>query len=90
MRDTYGPAQWDAVAAEARLGFSENFEAMLGYYESDLTGAVIDRGRAAGSLDRPRESILEDLGTYLVSVTRMLEAAAAAVAVWRGDVSSIS
>jgi hypothetical protein len=63
LRDTYGPAQWDTVAQQARLGFS-GFEAMLSY-EADLTERVIDG--AGQVLNRPRDSILEDLGTYLVS-----------------------
>lgn len=63
LRDTYGPGQWEAVAQRARLGFS-GFEAMLSY-EADVTERVIVA--ACQVLDRPRESILEDLGTYLVS-----------------------
>ena len=63
LRDTYGPALWAGVAADAGLGF-ENFEAMLGY-DDGLTGAVIDA--AALRLGRPREAVLEDLGTFLVS-----------------------
>jgi hypothetical protein len=63
LRDTYGPAQWDAVALKARLGFS-GFEAMLSY-DADLTERVIEA--ACQVLNRPRDSILEDLGTYLVS-----------------------
>lgn len=63
LRDTYGPALWADVAREARLGF-DSFEAML-TYEARLTDAVI--AAAARCLDRPRETVLEDLGTYLVS-----------------------
>ena len=63
LRDSYGPAQWDAVALRARLGFS-GFEAMLSY-DADVTERVI--AAACQVLDRPRDSMLEDLGTYLVS-----------------------
>ena len=63
LRDTYGSAVWDAVAREAQLGFS-GFEAML-TYDSGLTERVITA--ACTVLGRSRESILEDLGTYLVS-----------------------
>ncbi len=63
MRDTYGPSAWAAVAQNARLGF-DSFEAML-TYDAALTDAVINA--AAHHLDRPRETVLEDLGTYLVS-----------------------
>lgn len=63
LRDTYGQPLWLRVAQDARLGF-ENFEAMLAYDDA-LTEAVLNAATAA--LDRPREALLEDLGTYLVS-----------------------
>ena len=63
LRDTYGPLVWGIIARDADLGF-DSFEAML-TYDAALTDAVIDA--AAHHLDRPRESVLEDLGTYLVS-----------------------
>jgi len=63
LRDTYGPAVWDDVARAAQLGFT-GFEAML-TYDPAVTDRVIEA--AVRVLDRPRESILEDLGTYLVS-----------------------
>jgi Haem-NO-binding len=63
LRDTYGAATWAAVAQAASLGF-DSFEAML-IYDPALTDAVINA--AAHHLDRPREAVLEDLGTYLVS-----------------------
>lgn len=63
LRDTYGDALWRRVVQDARLGF-DNFEAMLGYDDA-LTDAVLDA--ASHALDRPREGLLEDLGTYLVS-----------------------
>lgn len=63
LRDTYGQSVWVAVARDAGLGF-DSFEAML-TYDAVLTDAVINA--AARLLDRPRETMLDDLGTYLVS-----------------------
>ena len=63
LRDTYGTAVWTAVAGDAALGF-DNFETML-IYDDRLTEQVIDA--AARRLQRSRETVLEDLGTYLVS-----------------------
>lgn len=63
LRDTYGEAVWAEVALRAGLGF-DSFEAMLSYDDA-LTDAVFDA--AAGALRRPRESVQEDLGIYLVS-----------------------
>ncbi len=63
LRDTYGPATWSLVAREARLGF-DSFEPMLSY-DAGLTTAVL--AAACKVLGRPVESVLEDLGTYLVS-----------------------
>lgn len=63
LRDTYGAATWAAVAREAQLGF-DNFETML-MYDLALTDAVIDA--ASRLLGRPRDTVLEDLGIYLVS-----------------------
>jgi hypothetical protein len=63
LRDTYGATAWAAIAAKADIGF-DSFEAML-TYDANLTDAVINA--AALHLDRPRETVLEDLGTYLVS-----------------------
>lgn len=63
LRDTYGQSAWVAIARDACLGF-DSFEAML-TYDPTLTDAVIDA--AARYLDRPRDTVLEDVGTYLVS-----------------------
>ena len=63
LRDSYGPSVWALIARDADLGF-DSFEAML-TYDAVLTDAIIDA--AARQLDRPRETVLEDLGTYLVS-----------------------
>jgi hypothetical protein len=63
LRDTYGDDLWLAVASDAELGF-DSFEAMLSY-DDRLTSRVIDA--AARRLHRSRETVLEDLGTFLVS-----------------------
>lgn len=63
LRDTYGAGLWSAVVKEADLSF-DSFEPML-TYDLHLTDAVIDT--AARLLNRPRETMLEDLGTYLIS-----------------------
>lgn len=62
-RDTHGDAAWGQIARKAGLGF-DSFEAML-IYEDAMTEAVISA--AVEVLQRPREVILEDLGTFLVS-----------------------
>lgn len=63
LRDTYGPAVWRRVAQEAGLGF-ENFEPMLSYDHGQTSAVIVAAGRI---LDRPHETLLEDLGTALVS-----------------------
>ena len=63
VRDTFGQSAWAAIAQDARLGF-DSFEALL-TYDASITEAVI--GAATRRLNRPRDAVLEDLGTYLVS-----------------------
>lgn len=63
IRDSYGRERWIEVAHLADLGFCD-FEAML-HYDDALTGVVLTA--AAQSLGVPRETVLEDMGTYLVS-----------------------
>lgn len=63
IRDTYSQDVWDRIAQAAHLDF-DGFEAML-VYDDAVTFAVLDA--ATGRLGRSRDSILEDLGTYLVS-----------------------
>ena len=63
LRDTYGGTLWARVACTAGFGH-DSFESMLDY-PAPLTDALIDA--AAAELGRPRETVLEDLGTYLVS-----------------------
>lgn len=63
LRDTYGAATWSAVARGSGVGL-DSFEPMLSY-DPGVTSALVDS--AATVLNRPRETVLEDLGTYLVS-----------------------
>lgn len=63
LRDTYGAATWRRIAQEAGLGF-DSFEPML-IYRRAQTIAVIKA--AARILERTPDSLLEDLGTALVS-----------------------
>jgi len=60
---TYGQSCWARAITAADLGFSE-FEAML-IYDRDLTFRLLDA--LCADLNRPRDELLEDLGTYLVS-----------------------
>lgn len=63
VRDTYGQDCWLDIAQMADLS-PPDFEAML-RYEDRLTFDVL---QACGNrLGKPRDELLEDLGTYLVS-----------------------
>lgn len=62
LRDTYGAEAWAAVAASAGLS-RDGFEA-LRPYDDALTDAVL--AAAMARLGRSRDSLLEDLGTWLV------------------------
>lgn len=63
LHDTYGQISWAAISREAGLGF-DTFEPLL-TYDISVTEAVITA--ATQLLDKPRDTLLEDLGTYLVS-----------------------
>ncbi|RVV98811.1 heme NO-binding protein [Mesobaculum littorinae] len=63
VQDTYGADVWDDIARSADLGLV-CFEALL-VYDDDLTEAVLRAG--SKRLDKSREALLEDMGTYLVS-----------------------
>jgi hypothetical protein len=63
VTDSYGEAQWLAVAQRADLEFTE-FEAMW-VYDDALTHRVL--AAASDVLDRPYDELMEDIGTYLVS-----------------------
>mgnify|MGYP000214499287 CR=1 FL=1 len=63
VRDSYGTEAWRAVTRRAGLEMT-SFEAMLAYDDKlteDLLGAI------AAHLEKPRDEVLEDIGTYLVS-----------------------
>jgi hypothetical protein len=66
--DSYGPAAWKAVAREANLAHG-GYEAMLTYVPG-LTATLI--ASAERVLSHPRETILEDLGTYIGSHVNMM------------------
>lgn len=61
--DTYGAADWRSITQRAGLSF-DHFEPLL-FYPRDMTQALI--ASASAWLDRPAETLLEDLGTWLVS-----------------------
>jgi len=63
VRDTYGGASWEAVAREADVPVA-GFEAMF-TYDDDVTDRMLIA--LEDLLARDRDTILEDLGTYLVS-----------------------
>ena len=63
LRDTYGEAVWGDVARDAGLPLA-GFEPML-IYDPALTEAMVRV--ASARLQRPREALFEDIGTYLVS-----------------------
>ncbi len=63
LQETYGANTWAEVAVTANCEHVE-FEAMLTYPDV-ITENLIQS--ATSILRRPRETILEDLGTYLVS-----------------------
>lgn len=67
LSDTYGRGVWCDVASAAGLGF-DTFEPMF-EYDDVLTYAVLDA--AAVRLTKSRDTLLEDLGTYLVSNPRV-------------------
>ena len=63
VTDAYGHDKWLEATQRAELDFVE-FEAMM-VYDDALTPALLDA--IADVLDRPRDEMMEDLGTYLVS-----------------------
>jgi len=69
--DSFGTPVWHDIAQTSGvmqfLG-PDGFEAMQ-LYDDALTDAVL--GAAAATLRRPRDSLLEDLGTYLISNERL-------------------
>lgn len=63
VTDTYGQDTWVEATRRADLE-SVEFEAML-IYDDDITPRLLDS--VALVLERPREEVMEDIGTYLVS-----------------------
>ncbi len=63
LRDSFGAEAWQRIAAAAEVP-AEGFEPMM-QYDDAVTHRLLDA--AAAQLHRTRESLLEDLGTYLVS-----------------------
>ncbi len=63
VRDIFGSEVWEETCSRAELPFF-NFETML-HYGDDVTETVLDTLSAV--LERPRDELLEDFGTYVVS-----------------------
>ncbi|MBL4915881.1 heme NO-binding domain-containing protein [Szabonella alba] len=63
LRDTFGAGRWRDIARESRIGV-ENFEPMLLYPPGTTEALITAASRVMG---RPRDALLEDMGTYLVS-----------------------
>jgi heme-NO-binding protein len=63
VQETYGDEFWSDICRDAELGF-ENFESML-IYDHSQTEAVL--ASCCTLLDRSREGLLEDIGTFLIS-----------------------
>lgn len=61
--DSYGPETWVEATRLANLGFVE-FESML-TYDDDVTPKMLNAVSLV--LDRDRNEVMEDIGTYLVS-----------------------
>lgn len=62
-RDTYGAQAWADLVRELDLPFTQ-FEPML-HYDTALTHDMV--AEMARVLDKPLETVLEDVGTYLVT-----------------------
>lgn len=67
LTDTFGAAAWARIVARAQLP-DPDFEAML-VYDPALADHVLQA--ASAELNRDRDQILEDLGTYLVTHPRL-------------------
>lgn len=63
LQETYGLRVWEDVAQDARIPLA-GFEALY-HYDDALTRDMI--AAAERRLGRPAETILEDMGTFLVS-----------------------
>lgn len=67
IRDSYGPSTWAGVAREARLDLGGNDPMLTA--TPGLTSALVNAAHRV--LGHSRETILEDLGTYLASHSNM-------------------
>lgn len=63
LQDTYGTEVWECIAIRAGLE-TPQFEAML-HYDASVLQTLLDA--AAAELNKPVETLLEDIGTYLIS-----------------------
>lgn len=70
LGDTYGSRNWQSVLDRAALGDqigADGFDSLM-VYPDDVTHRLLSAAEIV--LERPRETLLEDLGTYLVSHPR--------------------
>lgn len=63
LGETYGPDVWDKVRSDAGLDF-ERFETMLKYHPTVTERVML---AACYRLDKPLETLLEDVGTWIVT-----------------------
>ena len=63
VRDSFGATRWQGICRAAQLEDCE-FESML-HYEDAVTERLLDA--VAREIGVPRDAVLEDIGTYLVS-----------------------
>ncbi|CUH53222.1 heme NO-binding domain-containing protein [Shimia marina] len=63
VRDSYGQSRWIEVTRLASVETTD-FEAMLHYEDSVTDDLIMASAKVIGA---PRETILEDIGTYLVT-----------------------
>lgn len=63
VTDAHGPAAWAAVAAATASGIAD-YESLTDYPAAETADLVFTAARV---LDKPRERLLEDLGTWLVT-----------------------
>lgn len=63
VTDTYGLPVWQQVTHSADME-NPDFEAML-IYDDEITPRLLDA--VASTLGRPRDEVMEDIGTYLAS-----------------------
>jgi hypothetical protein len=63
VADTQGPEAWARVAALTRSGIAD-YESLLNYPDTETEDLLAAAGRG---LDKTREHLLEDIGTWLVT-----------------------